>query len=576
MELAAEPKDRILVVDDEPLVLRALHRLLDDEFEVLTASSGAAALAVVRDCADITVLMTDQRMPGCSGDELLARLPGTCDAQRIVLTGSADLAVVARALDAGPLFAFLQKPWQPAELLDKVRCAAGQHRYARKLARDRQLLHDLLEQGFDRSSVAERGPKSVEAGRAVRRMVGRVADRVRTQRAFEVSEAILHKQTGLLHAILHGLAEGVVVADVCGNFLLCNPKAQRMLGLHANALSVGTWIMLCHVYDANDVALLPEALDPLAAAIRGAPLCERLVCLRGIAGARAHVNVSAMPLRDDRGEVLGGVALLCDVTATRRIEDRLHETHQTDALGRLAGGVAHDFNNLLSVIQTCGELLSRQLPRHGPQRAELSQIMHASERAAILTRQLLAFSRQERVHPQKLQLNEVVVKIDTLLQRVIGEHIEIVTQLEPEVGLVSIDPTQLEQVILNLAVNARDAMPEGGELRIETRNIEGTGDGDDRFVLLAIHDSGDCCHHGCHRAEPLFATREFGPIGLGMATVYGIVEQNGGRVRCNPSPDGGTTIEIYLKRVELETEEPRRITASTTDPRKRRASVISP
>jgi two-component system, cell cycle sensor histidine kinase and response regulator CckA len=258
-------------------------------------------------------------------------------------------------------------------------------------------------------------------------------------------------------------------------------------------------------------------------------------------------------------------AVIRDVTERRRAEEelrlrdqQLREAQKMDAIGRLAGGVAHDFNNLLSIIQTCGELVLRELGPRDPRRADLGQMLHASERAAILTRQLLSFSRQQVVQPKTLQLNEIVRKTDGMLRRVIGEHIEIVTQLDDELGYVSIDANQLEQIILNLAVNARDAMPEGGELRIETRNVSNAGGSDlvlpaGEYVMLAMRDtgSGSDADSQRHVFDPFLPTKEAGRgMGLGLSTVHGIVEQNAGYLRFESAPYRGTTFEIYLKRVD--------------------------
>ncbi|HKU38976.1 MAG TPA: response regulator [Polyangiales bacterium] len=494
----------MLLVDDEPQVLVALEDLLSDDFQVLKANSAHKALELLRSEGDIAVLVTDQRMPRMTGDELLATLEGKTDAQRIMVTGFADLQTVIRAVNSGKLFAYVTKPWNPGDLRSTVERAAEQFQKSRQLATDRQLLH---------------------------------------------------KQTAMLNAILEGLAEGVVVTDESGNFLLCNREAERLLGVGANTLSVLNWTTVCGLYEADNKTPIATENNPLAQAIAGAELTERELCVRSGDELRSRVMVSATPLHDESGEIVGGIGLLRDVTDQREMEQRLVQAQKMDAIGRLAGGVAHDFNNLLSVIQSCGDLLLRSLQTSDPKRTELGHILNAAQRAALLTRQLLSFSRQQVVQPKVLQINEVVRSIETMLHRVIGEHISVVTQLDDDLGLVHIDASQLEQVILNLVVNGRDAMPNGGRLYIETRNLRSGSEGrvpPGDYVMLVIRDTGSGMGPETQRKmfEPFFTTKDLGKgSGLGLSTVYGIVEQHGGHIRYQTAPNAGTTFEIYWNRV---------------------------
>jgi two-component system cell cycle sensor histidine kinase/response regulator CckA len=385
-----------------------------------------------------------------------------------------------------------------------------------------------------------------------------VTDRLQAQRALAESEALLHKQTVLLNSILAGLAEGVVVTNQQGNFLLCNPEAQRLLGLNANALSVSNWVSLCGLYESDNKTPVTPGSDPLAQVISGAELTEAELCLRSHDSLRARVGVSATPLRDERGHIIGGIGLLRDLTEHREMETQLSQAQRMDVVGRLAGGVAHDFNNLLSVIQGGGELLLRSLPANDPKRIELGHILNAAQRAALLTRQLLSFSRQTVVQPKTLQLNEVVRAIEPMLRRVISEHIEVVTRLSDDSGHIMIDAGQLEQVILNLTLNARDAMPNGGVLRIETTSMVNREREDPRrpvgdFVVLTIRDTGTGMGVETQRKllEPPFTSEDLGKgSGLGLATVYGIVEQNSGHIRCEAAPERGTSFEIFFRRVQ--------------------------
>jgi signal transduction histidine kinase len=246
--------------------------------------------------------------------------------------------------------------------------------------------------------------------------------------------------------------------------------------------------------------------------------------------------------------------------ALEKSEEQLRHAQRMEAMGQLAGGVAHDFNNLLTVINGAAEMLLRT---HGDDRAakSLNQIRRAGDRAAGLTRQLLAFSRRQVMNTRVLDLNEVVADLDKMLRRLIGEHIDLVTKIDPELGRVKADPGQIEQVILNLVVNARDAMQNGGCLTVETANVmidqayarkrELMRPGP--HVMIAVSDTG----HGMdaetltHIFEPFFTTKEIGKgTGLGLATVYGIIKQTGGSVSVYSEPGHGTTFKVFLPRAE--------------------------
>ena len=249
-----------------------------------------------------------------------------------------------------------------------------------------------------------------------------------------------------------------------------------------------------------------------------------------------------------------------DITERRRLEEQLRQSQKMEAIGQLAGGVAHDFNNLLTAILGYCNLVLEDVPAGSAMRSDLEEIRTAGERAAALTRQLLAFSRRQMLRPQTIDLNELIVQVQKLLRRLVSEDVQLVTTLTPALPPVRVDPASIEQVLVNLAVNAQHAMPNGGTLTIETtlvpvddpRNIyPGTqvtilpG----RYVVMALTDTG----HGMDAAtsarvfEPFFTTREQGRgSGLGLATVYGIVKQTGGYIWVHSEPDRGTTFKVYL------------------------------
>ena len=253
-----------------------------------------------------------------------------------------------------------------------------------------------------------------------------------------------------------------------------------------------------------------------------------------------------------------------DVTDRKQLEDQLRQAQKMEAVGRLAGGIAHDFNNLLMVIQGYGDLLAERLKESDPLRRSAEQIQTAAQRATSLTRQLLAFSRKQMLAPKILNVQSVVADMEKILRRLIGEDVQLETSSAADLGLVKADRSQIEQVIMNLAVNARDAMPQGGRLTIETANVDLDASfsrskavmAPGRYVMLAVTDNG-CGMDGetqAHIFEPFFTTKEKGKgTGLGLAMVYGIVKQSGGYVWVYSEPGRGSSFKIYLPRIEDET-----------------------
>ena len=336
----------------------------------------------------------------------------------------------------------------------------------------------------------------------------------------------------------------------------------------------------------NDVMNDPEISDKNWArengivAFAGYPLMveDRLV---GVLAMFSH-----RPLEPDTLEILESVAEIISQAierkrteaALRNTEEQLRQSQRLEAIGQLAGGVAHDFNNLLTAIIGYSDISMGRLMTEDPLYGTLNEIKKAGERAANLTRQLLAFSRKQVLMPRVLDLNRIVMDMSKMLHRLLGEDIELKPILEMKLGSVKADPGQIEQVIMNLAINARDAMPEGGRLTVETSNVFleneyaslhiGVNPGP--YVLIAISDNGSGMNEETksHIFEPFFTTKEPGKgTGLGLSTVYGIVKQSGGSIWVYSEPDKGTTFKVYLPRVDQTAEEIKRTTSTSELPR---------
>ena len=291
-------------------------------------------------------------------------------------------------------------------------------------------------------------------------------------------------------------------------------------------------------------------------------------------GTLYQEEATISPVRDTAGRIVNFVAVKRDITQEVALETQLRQAQKMEAVGQLAGGIAHDFNNLLQAIVAHATLGLEMVAENAPARGDFEEIRNAAVSAASLTRQLLAFSRRQVLQAQDLNLNEVIDTMLKMIRRVIGEHIELVFVPHEELGTVHVDPHQIEQVLMNLCVNSRDAMPEGGVVRIETQNVAFDEDFQEShpwsragsYVMMALSDTGTGMDEATlYRIfEPFFTTKEFGRgTGLGLATVYGIVKQHNGLVHVQSEVNRGTTFEIYLPRV-TRTSKPLRASTSAT------------
>jgi PAS domain S-box-containing protein len=384
-----------------------------------------------------------------------------------------------------------------------------------------------------------------------------VTERVTISEALRESEALLQQQTRILNSILDGMGDGVVVTARGGDTLLFNREASRVLGVSARDVPAPDWPRVYGLY-LSDNTLLPETQNPLCRAMAGEPLVQLELRVKNAVVPGAIVAVTATPLRDPSGGIAGAIALLRDVTQQRNLEQQLAQSQKMEAIGQLAGGVAHDFNNLLTVIVGCSELALEDFDPADARRINVVEVLAAARHATLLTQQLLAFSRRQIVQPKALQLNDIVAGMHKLLSRLLGNHIELGTVLAPELSMVTADQSQLEQVVLNLVVNARDAMPEGGLLRVETEELmlsETTaaewGAPPGRYAALTVTDTGTGMSEEVRKRlfEPFFTTKEVGKgTGLGLSTVYGIVRQSHGFIGVKSAPGQGTEFRVLLPR----------------------------
>ncbi len=378
-------------------------------------------------------------------------------------------------------------------------------------------------------------------------LVRDISERKHAQQALIASHS-------LLHAIVEGTSDAVFVKDLQGRYLMMNAAGTRFLGRCVE-----------DVIGKDDAALFAlEAAqrmmerDRQVMATGESDIYEETMTAAGI--TRTYL-VTRSVYRDAEGKVAGVIGISHDITELKRLEEQFRQAQKMEAVGRLAGGIAHDFNNLLTVINGCSELVFNSLSADDTVRQLLGEIRKAGERAANLTRQLLAFSRKQVLQPRIVNVRTLLGELHKLLKRLIGEDIELVLSLNPVVGPAKVDPGQFEQAIINLVVNARDAMPYSGQIviQLQTAVIDAAYAAqrpDVRpggYVLVAVSDSGVGMDEATKVRifEPFFTTKEPGKgTGLGLAMVYGFVKQSGGHIEVYSEPGHGTAFKIYLPRAD--------------------------
>lgn len=502
-----DARPTLMLVDDEADILVALQDLFEDRYRVLAFNAPIEALERLDGGEDVAVIVSDQRMPGMTGDVFLAQARSRSDASAILLTGYADLSAVTTALNAGGIVGYAPKPWEPEALRAMVAAACEQHRLRRALRQEQALLQGLMA---------------------------------------HVPYAVAFK-------------------DREGRFLQLNPEKARALGRAGEDCLGKTQQELGG----------PAPSDAERRALTMGVASQEVLETPAAAGS-TWLQLDYVPLLGPSGDVQTLVVTERDVTAQRVAEQQLRQSDKLRALGTLAGGVAHDFNNLLTAIVGSLELASKRLGNEQAVRRYLDNATLAAQRGAALTQRLLGFSRRTDSEPVVIDMAAALLAIRDLLARTLGGGVQVDWRVADGLWPSCVEPDQLEVAVLNLAINARDAMPGGGRILLDARNAvvapeEATADlaaGD--YVVLTVSDDGEgIAPDVLERVlEPFFTTKPVGKgTGLGLPMVYGFAQRSGGGLLIRSEMGRGTDVALYLPRASPETDcgEPRPVPSEATE-----------
>ncbi len=395
------------------------------------------------------------------------------------------------------------------------------------------------------------------AAPVVRGMAHDITDRRR-------AEALLGQEREFLEAVLENMAEGIVACDAEGTITRFNHASGEILGRPLQHLRLERWAEEFQFFPGDDKARASLEQVPLYRALQGERFRDVEIKLVQQNGEVRSLLVSGRPLTGTHGQKLGAMIAMHDVTERKRLQEQVALSERLEAIGVLAGGLAHDFNNVLGVVLGYAEMLEKELPESSPSVRHAAGIKRGAEAAAALTRQLLAFSRKQLMQAKVIDLNQLVAHFAKMLQPVIKEKVSLEIALAADLGRVKVDPLQVEQVLMNLAINARDAMPNGGRLLIKTLNVDASDINlpsqpiVGNFVMISVSDTGSGMEEAVSSRifEPFFTTKNLGQgTGLGLSIIYGIVKQSGGYITVESKVGKGSTFSIYFPRV-LEPIEP--------------------
>ncbi|TGU72967.1 response regulator [Geomonas terrae] len=520
---------KLLAIDDNHdnlLTLGALLKIFLPEASLITSQSAQDGIRRARMEGPDAILL-DIQMPGMDGFEATRRLKSIPSTQHIpvilVTAHRSDSACRVKGLECGA-DAFLSKPIDEAELVAQIKAMVRIKRSEDALRRERDSLEAL---------VARRTGELLLANRELKENLERLA-----QSEARYSRAV------------RGTSDGLWDWDLKSGDFYYSPRWKELLGFADDELfnEADTFFSRLHP---DEVARVQDALD---AHFSGRSSFDLELRLRTREEVYLKVRCRGQAEWNTEGEAVRLSGAITDITERQQMEEQLRQSQKMEAVGQLAGGVAHDFNNVLTVIAGYANILKMDLPDDSQHLELVEQIAVASERAAQLTRGLLAFSRKQAMAPQQTDVGEIVRRVEQFLVRVIGEDIQLKTELLPERLPVFVDLGQIEQVLINLAANARDAMPRGGTFTIAT-GLQEAGAGGAQAVII-VSDTGKGMDEETRNRifEPFFTTKEVGKgTGLGMAIVYGIIQQHKGSIRVSSTPGYGTTFTIELPLLTVET-----------------------